>query len=165
MYKCLWDITVSQFLAQPTFSSQYFCFCFLASSEHTSGRNFQLLLVSLVLGSSKPSRSVISALSRMVRPSLYLWLSSVANSYIQPSLVSQFLQKTSRTMCRPVIIIRSWTSLYDKFTTYKDTDSYRHGDYKIYLSWTLAVSPNIQQNLTWAWIEILCECDWSFSCI
>ena len=41
----------------------------------------------------------------------YLWPSSVANSYIQPSLASHFLHVTSRTMCLPVSIIRSWVSL------------------------------------------------------
>lgn len=67
--------------------------------------------------SSNPSLSVIRALSKMTLPSLYLWLSSVANSYIHPSLVSQLLQKTSRTMCLPVIIILSWMSLYCRLTT------------------------------------------------
>ena len=61
--------------------------------------------------SSNPSLSIISALSKIMRPSLYLWLSSVANSYIQPNFSSQFLQNTSLTMCLPVIIMRSCTSL------------------------------------------------------
>jgi len=54
----------------------------------------------------------------LIRPvSAYLWFSSVANSYIQPSFVSQFLHETSRTMWRPVNMTRSWTSLKLRFTT------------------------------------------------
>lgn len=66
---------------------------------------------SWLMCSSMPSLSVTRALSRITRPSLYLWLSSVANSYTQPSFASQFLQETSRTMCRPVNMTRSCTSL------------------------------------------------------
>ena len=78
--------------------------------------------------SSIPSHSCTKALSSITLPSLYLkfisiitisfmfiitylWLSSVANSYIQPSLASQFLQNTSLTMWRPVSMTLSMTSL------------------------------------------------------
>lgn len=47
----------------------------------------------------------------------YFWLSSVANSYIQPSFVLQFLHMTSRTMWRPVNMTRSWMFVYVKLTT------------------------------------------------
>jgi len=67
--------------------------------------------------SSKPSLSITNARSKITRPSLYRCVSSVAYSYIQPSLVLQFLHATSRTMCRPVSITRSCTPLYTKFTT------------------------------------------------
>ena len=74
------------------------------------------IIQSLMGCSSMPSHSWTRALSKMTLPSLYLngfivmaqnkcmgeledylWLSSVANSYIQPSLESQFLQYTSLT--------------------------------------------------------------------
>jgi len=75
------------------------------------------LLQSCTGCSSIPSLSLTSARSRMTRPSLYLWFSSVANSYIQPSFALQFLQNTSLTMCRPVNITLSCTSLYFRLTT------------------------------------------------
>uniref|UniRef100_A0A915IM55 Uncharacterized protein n=1 Tax=Romanomermis culicivorax TaxID=13658 RepID=A0A915IM55_ROMCU len=48
--------------------------------------------------SSRPSASVTKARSKMTRPSLYLCVSSVANSYIQPNFVLHFLHETSRTI-------------------------------------------------------------------
>ena len=69
---------------------------------------------SLGLSSSMPSCSLTSARSRMTLPSLYLWLSSVAYSYTQPSFTLQFLHDTSRTMWRPVSIWRTCTSLQEK---------------------------------------------------
>ena len=56
-----------------------------------------------------------------IRNFSYLWPSSVANSYIQPSLASHFLQVTSRTMCLPVSIIRSWVSLENQRNQTMDT--------------------------------------------
>ena len=61
--------------------------------------------------SSIPSFSITRAFSNIVLASLYLWVSSVANSYIQPNLFWHFLQWTSRTQWSPVNIIRCSTLL------------------------------------------------------
>jgi hypothetical protein len=58
---------------------------------------------------SKPDNLIIS--DQNIQNFSHLWPFSVANSYIQPSLASHFLHVTSRTMCLPVSIIRSWVSL------------------------------------------------------
>lgn len=63
---------------------------------------------------------------------VYLWFSSVANSYTQPSLVAQFLQETSRTMWRPVSITRSCTSEYTRFTTLWNKNA-RPGNKNVYV--------------------------------
>ena len=61
---------------------------------------------------------------QIIRNFSYLWPSSVANSYIQPSLASHFLHVTSRTMCLPVSIIRSWVSLKNQRNHTMDTIVY-----------------------------------------
>lgn len=79
-----------------------------------------------------PSVSVTSARSRITRPSLYRWLSSVANSYIQPSFESHDLHDTSLTydnhFMRQVLQILpasiTETTLYDFYVFFSLSKSF-----------------------------------------